>query len=79
MFVLAHLSDPHLAPLPMPNPLRLLSKRGLGYINWLRKRRSIHRADMLAALVADLKGRAPDHIAVGGALVFIAGILIGSS
>ena len=69
MFVLAHLSDPHLAPLPMPNPLRLLSKRGLGYINWLRKRRSIHRADMLAALVADLKGHAPDHIAVGGDLV----------
>ena len=44
MFVLAHLSDPHLAPLPTPNPLQLLSKRGLGYINWLRKRRSIHRA-----------------------------------
>ncbi len=69
MFVLAHLSDPHLAPLPRPSPLELLSKRGLGYINWLRKRRSIHRADMLAALVADFKSRAPDHIAVGGDLV----------
>ena len=69
MFVLAHLSDPHLAPLPFPNPLELLSKRGLGYINWLRKRRSIHRADMLAALVADLKGHAPDHVAVTGDLV----------
>ena len=55
MFVLAHLSDPHLAPLPFPHPRELSSKRGLGYINWLRKRRSIHRADMLAALVADLK------------------------
>ena len=69
MFVLAHLSDPHLAPLPRPSPLELLSKRGLGYINWLRKRRSIHRADMLAALVADLKGHAPDHVAVSGDLV----------
>ena len=45
MFVLAHLSDPHLAPLPMPRPRELLAKRGLGYLNWLRKRRSIHRAD----------------------------------
>src|SRR5438034_11617851 len=69
MFVLAHLSDPHLAPLPRLRPLELLSKRGLGYINWLRKRRSIHRADMLAALVADLKARAPHHIAVTGDLI----------
>jgi len=69
MFVLAHLSDPHLAPLPFPRPRELLSKRGLGYLNWLRKRRSIHRADMLTALVADLKAHAPDHIAVTGDLV----------
>ena len=69
MFVLAHLSDPHLAPLPTPNPLELFSKRGLGFINWLRKRRAIHRPEVLAALVADLKGRAPDHIAVTGDLV----------
>src|SRR5258707_6650202 len=69
MFVLAHLSDPHLAPLPRPRPLELLSKRGLGYLNWLRKRRLIHRADMLAALVADLKGHTPDHVAVSGDLV----------
>jgi 3',5'-cyclic AMP phosphodiesterase CpdA len=69
MFVLAHLSDVHLAPLPTPHPLELLSKRGLGYINWQRKRRSIHRADMLAALVADLKERQPDHVAVTGDLI----------
>jgi 3',5'-cyclic AMP phosphodiesterase CpdA len=69
MFKLAHLSDPHLAPLPWPSPLELLSKRGLGYINWLRKRRSIHRPEVLAALIADLKRQAPDHIAVTGDLV----------
>ncbi len=69
MFVLAHLSDIHLAPLPRPNPFELLSKRGLGYINWLRKRRRVHRADMLAKIVADLKARKPDHIAVTGDLV----------
>src|SRR5262245_7880467 len=69
MFVLAHLSDPHLAPLPRVRFAELLSKRGLGYINWLRKRRSIHRADVLSALVSDLKGQGPDHIAVTGDLV----------
>ncbi len=69
MFILAHLSDIHLAPLPRPNPFELLSKRGLGYINWLRKRRRVHRPEMLAKIVADLKARKPDHIAVTGDLV----------
>lgn len=69
MFILAHLSDIHLAPLPRPNPFELVSKRGLGYINWLRKRRRIHRPEMLAKIVADLKARKPDHIAVTGDLV----------
>ena len=69
MFLLAHLSDVHLAPLPTPDFKELLSKRGLGYLNWLRKRRAIHRADALAAVVADLKAQRPDHIAVTGDLV----------
>jgi 3',5'-cyclic AMP phosphodiesterase CpdA len=68
MFILAHLSDVHLAPLPVPSPSEMLSKRGLGYLNWLRKRRRIHRAEMLEKIVADLKGRTPDHIAVTGDL-----------
>jgi 3',5'-cyclic AMP phosphodiesterase CpdA len=69
MFRLAHLSDPHIAPLPTPRPIELLSKRGLGYLNWLRKRHRIHRADVLATIVADLKAQAVDHIAVTGDLV----------
>jgi 3',5'-cyclic AMP phosphodiesterase CpdA len=69
MFVLAHLSDPHLAPLPIPHPFELLSKRGLGFLNWLRKRRAIHRPEVLAALVDDVKARAPSHIAVTGDLI----------
>ena len=69
MFVLAHLSDPHLAPLPTPNPIELLSKRGLGYLNWLRKRRRIHRPDVLAAIVADLKLQGADHVAITGDLL----------
>ena len=32
--MLAHLSDPHLAPLPTPHPLELVGKRIGGFINW---------------------------------------------
>ena len=38
MFVLAHLSDLHMAL--RPRLLELAGKRGLGYINWHRGRRS---------------------------------------
>jgi hypothetical protein len=45
MFVLAHLSDIHLAL--RPPPYQLAGKRGLGYINWHRSRKYIHRRDTL--------------------------------
>ena len=66
MFTLAHLSDLHLALTPKPS--ELASKRGLGYINWLRKRKYIHRPDVLAAITRDLQARSADHIAVTGDL-----------
>ncbi len=72
VFVLAHLSDPHLAPLPRPSVGELASKRLTGYLNWLRKRRAIHRSDALEAIVRDLRRERPDHIAVTGDLVNIA-------
>jgi 3',5'-cyclic AMP phosphodiesterase CpdA len=72
VFLLAHLSDPHLAPLPPPRLGELASKRLLGYLNWVRKRHAIHRRDVLAAIVADLHAAKPDHIAVTGDLVNIA-------
>ena len=65
-FVLAHLSDPHLAPLPQPRLSELIGKRVTGYINWQRKRRFIHDPAVLAAIVADMKAQSPDHIAVTG-------------
>jgi len=68
-FVLAHLSDPHLAPLPTPNAFELMGKRIGGYINWQQRRRHFHRADVLDRIVADLKAQAVDHIAVTGDLV----------
>jgi 3',5'-cyclic AMP phosphodiesterase CpdA len=67
MFVLAHLSDLHLAV--KPRPKELASKRGLGFINWQRGRKYIHRAEALAAITRDLKTCAVDHIAVTGDLV----------
>ena len=66
MFALAHLSDLHLAL--MPKPSELASKRGLGYINWQRKRKYIHRPDVLAAITRDLQARSAEHIAVTGDL-----------
>jgi len=69
MFVLAHLSDIHLGPLPTIPPLELFSKRGLGFLNWLRKRHRMHRPEVLARLIADLKSQPADHVAVTGDLV----------
>ena len=71
MFVLAHLSDPHLSPLPRPRWSDLMGKRATGYVNWVRKRRLIHRTDVLARVVRDLKASMPDHIAVTGDLTNI--------
>ncbi len=71
MFLLAHLSDPHLGPIPTPPLRELLNKRGLGLINWYRKRHRHHRADVLDAIVADMHAQQPGHIAVTGDLVNI--------
>ena len=71
-FVLAHLSDPHLGPLPRPGARELASKRLIGYINWRRNRHRIHRRDALDAITRDLRGEQPDHVAVTGDLVNIA-------
>jgi 3',5'-cyclic AMP phosphodiesterase CpdA len=71
-FTLAHLSDPHLAPLPAPRLRELIGKRVTGYLHWTRTRHKIHRREVLDALVADLRAQRPDHIAVTGDLVNIA-------
>ena len=73
MFVLAHISDPHLAPLPRPRWSELIGKRATGFANWRRSRRFIHRADVLARVIADLRTSAPDHIAITGDLVNVSG------
>jgi 3',5'-cyclic AMP phosphodiesterase CpdA len=70
-FTIAHLSDPHLGPLP---PLRLrdfTTKRALGYVNWKRGRERANDMGMLRRLVADLRGQHPDHVAMTGDVVNI--------
>ena len=68
-FKLAHLSDPHLPPLPKARLSELAGKRALGYLNWTRNRRKYYRREVLDALVSDMQAQAPDHIAVTGDLV----------
>ena len=71
-FTLAHLSDPHLPPLPDPLVSELLGKRALGYLNWTRNRHKYHRRDVLDVLVSDMQAQVPGHIAVTGDLVNLA-------
>lgn len=67
MFVLAQLSDLHLAQ--TPRLAELIGKRGLGFINWQRSRKYIHRRETLDTITRDLKSVGADHIAVTGDLV----------
>jgi 3',5'-cyclic AMP phosphodiesterase CpdA len=71
MFTLAHLSDPHLGPIPTPRPAEIMNKRGLGLINWYRKRHRHHSRDVLDAIVRDMRAHEPGHITVTGDLVNI--------
>ena len=71
-FTLAHVSDPHLPPLPRPRLSELAGKRVLGYLNWTRNRHRYHRRDVVDVLMSDLQAQVPDHIAVTGDLVNLA-------
>jgi 3',5'-cyclic AMP phosphodiesterase CpdA len=69
MFALAHLSDPHLSPMPRPKLRDLMGKRAVGYFNWRTNRGVHHSPDYLSTLVNDMKQRGFDHLAVTGDLV----------
>lgn len=71
MFRLAHLSDPHVPPLPRPRAGELLNKRLFGYLSWQRRRKAIHRAEVLSALCDDLAQQGADHVVVTGDIVNI--------
>jgi 3',5'-cyclic AMP phosphodiesterase CpdA len=70
-FVIAHITDPHLSPAPMPGFADLRLKRVMGFINWKRGRERLNDMGMLKRLVDDLRAQRPDHVAVTGDLVNI--------
>ncbi|HAT84927.1 MAG TPA: metallophosphatase [Rhizobiales bacterium] len=72
MFELAHISDPHLGPLPEPTNLQLANKRIFGYVNWRRNRKGVMTSSVLDNLLEDLKAAKPDHLAITGDLVNLA-------
>ncbi len=65
-FRLAHLTDPHIGPLPRLRRRDLLGKRVTGYLNWTGGRSRVHDMATLAHIVADIKAQSPDHIAMTG-------------
>ena len=70
-FTIAHITDPHLSPAPLPGVADFRLKRFMGFINWKRARERLNDMNMLARLVADLRAQRPDHVAVTGDLVNI--------
>jgi 3',5'-cyclic AMP phosphodiesterase CpdA len=71
LFTLAHLSDPHVGPLPKAKLSELMSKRLTGYWNWHRGRNRIHDMPTLKTVMQDIVAQKPDHIALTGDLVNI--------
>jgi 3',5'-cyclic AMP phosphodiesterase CpdA len=71
MTLLAHVSDPHLGPLPAVRFRDLMSKRVIGWYNWRANRSNSFAERILATLLDDLRRAKPDHIAVTGDLVNI--------
>lgn len=67
----AQLSDPHLTSLANVRVPKLLSKRGLGYLSWRRKRRHEHRREVLDALQQDLRREPVELVLVTGDLTHI--------
>jgi len=71
MFVLAHLSDPHLAGWSVDDIASLFNKRLTGWLSWWKNRQHIHLSRILDLIVDDVAARNADHIAVTGDLVNI--------
>jgi len=67
-FTFAHVSDLHLPFEPRLTRGQQLSKRQLSAMAW-RRRRALHRSDILEALVRDLRAEAVDHVLVTGDIV----------
>lgn len=68
IYRIAHLSDPHLPPPPGAFRWKdVFTKRLLSRIAWRRKHK-VHRPEVLAALIADVRAASPDHVVISGDL-----------
>jgi 3',5'-cyclic AMP phosphodiesterase CpdA len=63
---IAHLSDPHLGPLPPVRLGELFGKRITGYLNWRLHRQSTHDMSLLAEMVRDLAAQGADAVCCTG-------------
>ena len=68
-FTLANFSDVHLSPIPGFAWRYFNVKRVLGYLNWQRSRRHVHRRTVADRLIADALTLRSDHIVITGDLV----------
>jgi 3',5'-cyclic AMP phosphodiesterase CpdA len=68
MFTLAHLSDPHIGPIPLVSWRAPMNKRVVGYVNWRLRRHRIHDMSVLDRIIGDIIAEAPDHVAMTGDL-----------
>jgi len=68
MFRLAHVTDPHFRGFDGTRIATLANKRAIGLVNLALNRRRKHKAELLEALVADLRAQPVDHLALTGDL-----------
>lgn len=68
MFRLAHVTDPHFRGFREMRPLDFAGKRAVGLANLVVNRTRKHKMELLEDLRRDLRGLAPDHLALTGDL-----------
>jgi 3',5'-cyclic AMP phosphodiesterase CpdA len=68
-FTIAHLSDVHLSPISGFYPQFWNAKRALGFANWQRGRKGVHRRGVADTLIADALQLRADHIVITGDLI----------
>jgi 3',5'-cyclic AMP phosphodiesterase CpdA len=68
---LIHLTDPHLSSLTDQSFMKLRGKRRSGYLSWYKKRRHVHRPEVLEQLTQAVLAESPDQVLLTGDLVHI--------
>ena len=66
VYTIAHLSDLHVTPVRVTNPLVLLNKRILGWLSWTLRRQKLYRPEVLQTLITDLHQQPHDSVVVTG-------------